>query len=198
MGVRLKWRRSHSHECCPEKLSLGIEIPGEDRGPGACAGVTSIDERIAHHELRSAIRPGLRVGPGFSVTIPRPHIDVGKLILQILKLAALFHRFCVEQLQILDVDDGRLSIHQQKTVVGVGAQRIGDPRESNRPLMVLETGDNAEIAVALFVFLRIMRFPFLPISSGRPVARASNSAKSSLLYMARFRSRFSIKNESIY
>src|SRR5580692_10782414 len=97
---------------CPLEFSLGIKVPGEQGRSGVGAGVASVTQRVAHHKLGSIVWSRLRVGPRLPVTIPRPQIDVGKLILHILKLETLLHRFCVEQLQILDVEDGRFSIHE--------------------------------------------------------------------------------------
>src|SRR5579862_5380602 len=93
-------------------------------------------ERVGHRELYSAIGPGLRIRPYFSIPISRPNINLGKLALKVLELGALFHGFDVEQLKILDVDDAWLPIQQQKTVVRVGSQGICDPSEGNRPLIL--------------------------------------------------------------
>ena len=49
-------------------------------------------KRIADRELDSAIRAGLRIGPGFPVAIARPQVDLRKLILEILELRTLLHR----------------------------------------------------------------------------------------------------------
>jgi len=76
------------------------------------AGVTPVDQGIPYRELDSTIGSRLRVGPYFSIAISRPNIDVRELPPQILKLKALLHRLGVEQLKILNVDDGGLSVHQ--------------------------------------------------------------------------------------
>src|SRR5579863_6471360 len=112
MAFLLERRWSQAHECCPLEFSLGIKVPGEQGRSGAGAGVASVAQRVAHHKLGSTVWARLGVGPGLSVTIPRPQIDVGKLILHILKLETVLHGLCVEQLQILDIDDWRLSIHE--------------------------------------------------------------------------------------
>ncbi len=45
---------------------------------------------------------------------------------------------------------GGLSIHEQQAVIRVGAQRISDPCEGNRRL-ILETRHDAEVPMALLV-----------------------------------------------
>ena len=67
------------------------------------AGVTSVNQRISHGELNSAIGAGLRIGPGLSVAIPWPHVDLGKLKPEVLELRTLLHRLLIEQLQVFDV-----------------------------------------------------------------------------------------------
>src|SRR5277367_5757044 len=150
-GSLLQWGRRHSLKCGAQKFSMGVEIPVEDGAAGAGISVVCVDQWIVDGELESAIGAGLRVGPGGAVAIPRPDIDVRKLsALQILKLVALFHRLLVEEFQVFDVDDGRLSVDEEQAVVSVGAERIGDPGAGNGAHR-LEAGHDAEVSTVLLV-----------------------------------------------
>jgi hypothetical protein len=73
--------------------------------------MASVDQGVANHKLGSAIWTGLRVGPRLPVSVPWPHVDLGKLILEILKLGTLSHHPGVELLKIFDIDDRWPPVH---------------------------------------------------------------------------------------
>src|ERR1039458_5736504 len=95
-----QWSRSKPHERCPQKLSLSVKVPGEQRRSSVGAGVTAVDQGIAQNELQSVAGAMLGVGPSGSVAVAGPDADFGKLVLQVLVLKALLHSLLVEQFQV--------------------------------------------------------------------------------------------------
>src|SRR5579863_1232731 len=148
----LQRRVDHPLERCSKKLSSRVKIPVENRVAGMRTRMASIEQRICDRELNPAIRGDLRIWPNLSVAIPGPNVDLGKLPFGVLKLGAPLHGLDVKQLEVLNIDDARLPIEQQKTAVGIRSQGIGNPRKGQETL-ILKSRHNAKLAVTLLIKL---------------------------------------------
>ena len=115
------------------------------------ARVTSVDQLIVHDEFGSTSGERLNSWPRIASTmISRPQICLRKSLFYRLKKTILLHRRVIQFLEIVHIKNLRVSVHQQQSVVVVGAQGIEHLRCIHSAVL-LERGHNSHHAVGLLV-----------------------------------------------